>query len=162
MKSRKLTQYAPRDLVAGYLPLVEAAAARFRQHVASQTELDGLTADGLLALHDAANRCVPNKPVRFAIYAKQRIRGAIIDRLKKQHSAPGRFRKPQNAIQTTAHEGNFENEFGMMLGHLEKALAAHGDGVTNRRKEPRGGADPSAPKSFFVFSNRGRTTRRSG
>jgi hypothetical protein len=148
---------APSDLVAGYLPLVKASAARFRQHVASQTELDGLVADGLLGLHDAAdqcspNQCSPNQPLRFAIYAKQRIRGAILDRLKKQYSAPRRFRsrRPQDAIPmpicssgTTLNEGHLEREFGMTLRHLENALAARSREGLNRRKEPRGGTDQS-------------------
>jgi hypothetical protein len=161
MKSR-ITHGASSDLVAGYLPLVKASAARFRQHVASQTELDGLVADGLLGLHDAANQCSPNQcspnqcspnqPVRFATYAKQRIRGAILDRLKKQYSAPRRVRswKPQNAIPmptrssgTTLNEGHLESEFGMTLRHLENALAARSREGLNRRKEPRGGTDQS-------------------
>jgi RNA polymerase sigma factor (sigma-70 family) len=147
-----ITHRAPSDLVAGYLPLVNAAAARFRQQVASQTEWDDLVADGLLALRDAAKRCGPNQPVRFATYAKQRIRGAILDRLKKQYSAPRSFRsrKPQNAIPmpirssgTTLNEGHLESEFGMTLCQLENALAARSQEVRNRRKEPRGGTNQS-------------------
>jgi hypothetical protein len=166
MKSR-ITHRASSDLVAGYLPLVKASAARFRQHVASQTELDGLVADGLLGLHDAANQCSPNQcspnqcspnqcslnqPVRFTTYAKQRIRGAILDRLKKRCSAPRkvRSRKPQNAIPmparssgTTLNEGHLESEFGRTLRHLENALTARSREGLNRRKEPRGGTNQS-------------------
>ena len=151
MKSR-FTHRAPSDLVAGYLPLVKAAAAQFRQQVVSQTEFDDLVADGLLALHDAANRCGPNQPVRFAAYAKQRIRGAILDRLKKEYSTRRSFRsrKPQNAIQMLSRasgarpdDGNLESEFRRALGYLEKALAACSDQVMNRRKEPRSGAHQS-------------------
>jgi hypothetical protein len=163
MKSR-ITHGASSDLVAGYLPLVKASAARFRQHVASQTELDGLVADGLLGLHDAANQCSPNQcspnqPVRFATYAKQRIRGAILDRLKKQYSAPRRFRsrKPQNAIPvptrssgTTLNEGHLEGEFGITLRHLENALAARNHQGMNRRKEPRGGTNQSVKVTILA------------
>lgn len=142
----RIKHHARSELVAGYLPLVKAPVERFRQQVASQTELDDLVADGLLALHDAANRYGPSQPVRFAAYAKQRIRGAILDSLKKQYSAPRiRSRKPQNAIQvptrssgTTPSEVNLDNEFGMTLGYLQKALAAGSDQVKNRRREPRG------------------------
>jgi len=145
----EITHRAPSDLVALYLPLVKATAAQFRQQVVSQTEFDDLVADGLLALHDAANRCRPNQPVRFATYAKHCIRGAILDRLKKEYSARRSFRsrKRQNAIQmltrssgTTPNEGNLESEFRRALGFLEKALAACSDQVMNRRKEPRSGA----------------------
>lgn len=132
MRSR-ITQTAQPDLLVGYLPLVKAAAARVRRHIPRQSDFDDLVAAGVFALHDAANQCSPNQPVPFTVLAKQRIRGAILDRLKKQYSPKRRLRSPQPrpAAQeparthgSTPQAANRDDEFGTALTCLQRALAA--------------------------------------
>jgi hypothetical protein len=97
-------------------------------------------AAGVFALHDAANRCSPNQRGRFATYAKQRIRGAILDSLKKQRSAEGALRSPKSQTASpepacdsrstpgvaSRDDASRDDQFGTTLACLQKALAAGG------------------------------------
>jgi DNA-directed RNA polymerase specialized sigma subunit len=139
-----ITQSTRSDLLVGYLPLVKASAARVRQHVARQSEFDDLVAAGVFALHDAASTRSLNQPVRFTIYAKQRIRGAMLDSLKKQRQANGRLLslKSQNAALESAsnaggapHPASRDDEFGTALSCLQRALAAGGRSGQNTTGE---------------------------
>jgi RNA polymerase sigma factor (sigma-70 family) len=149
MKSR-ITQGSRFHLsLRRHLPLVKATAARVRGNIALHPELDDLVAEGLLGLEDAAERYTPRKNVHFRTYAKQCIRGAILDSLKKRNSATRllRSRKPGSAIEKpagTLYEAELNNEFGMTLLHLQKALADGSSQVINRREKLHSVAEHSA------------------
>jgi len=66
-----------------HLPLVRAIAGRVRARLPADVEFDDLVQAGVLGLLDAARRFNPEKGVKFAGYAKYRIRGAILDSLRQ-------------------------------------------------------------------------------
>jgi RNA polymerase sigma factor for flagellar operon FliA len=133
-----ITQSTRSDILVEYLPMVKAAAARVRQHLPGEPEFDELVAVGVLALADAAKHSRPTKSIRFVTYAKKQIRGAMLDRMKKQAS-PRRFRSPKpetaplepaSASERSPHEAKPAEatpaeEFGAALVCLQRALAAH-------------------------------------
>ncbi|MBI4874935.1 MAG: FliA/WhiG family RNA polymerase sigma factor [Acidobacteria bacterium] len=70
-------------LVMEYLPLVKAIAIRVRDGLPSHVELDDLIHAGLLGLTDAATKFDSGRKVSFSVYARYRIRGAILDSLRE-------------------------------------------------------------------------------
>jgi len=59
--------------------LTKATAARVHQQISAQLKLDDIMTIGFLALHDAARRYSRNTKTTFTIYAKNRIRAAMLE-----------------------------------------------------------------------------------
>jgi RNA polymerase sigma factor for flagellar operon FliA len=76
-----------------HLPLVRAIASRVRENLPVQVELDDLVHAGVLGLFDAVQKYDPSKRVVFHLYAKHRIRGAILDSLRQLDWASRDLRK---------------------------------------------------------------------
>ena len=88
------TQKTERDeLIVKHLPLVKAIASRVREGLPVQVELDDLVHAGILGLVDAISKYNPDKKVLFHLYAKHRIRGAILDSLRQLDWASRDLRK---------------------------------------------------------------------
>jgi RNA polymerase sigma factor for flagellar operon FliA len=81
------------DIIVAHLPLVRAIAARVRENLPVQVELDDLVHAGILGLFDAVQKYDPSKRVLFHLYAKHRIRGAILDSLRQLDWASRDLRK---------------------------------------------------------------------
>lgn len=85
-----------KDLVEANLGLVRYVASRFGFiHTSSERVLEerDLIQFGLLGLLDAIEKFDPSKNVRFETYAVTRIRGAILDELRKLDWIPRSVRK---------------------------------------------------------------------
>jgi RNA polymerase sigma factor (sigma-70 family) len=76
-------------LVAEHLPLVQAIAHSVSRGLPPSFDLDDLVAEGNLALIKCATRYRPaaHGGAPFAAYARNRIRGAIIDKVRRRHYA---------------------------------------------------------------------------
>lgn len=76
------------ELVMQYVHLVRSIALRlvptYRKHV----DFDDLMSSGLLGLMDAIDKFDVNKDVKFETYASLRIKGEIIDQIRRQDWAP--------------------------------------------------------------------------
>jgi RNA polymerase sigma factor for flagellar operon FliA len=74
---------AQRDkLILDHLPLVKAIANRIHESLPVHVDLDDMVHAGILGMMDAADKFDQEKNVKFATYAKYRIRGAILDSLR--------------------------------------------------------------------------------
>jgi RNA polymerase sigma factor for flagellar operon FliA len=94
---------ARRDhIVMTHLPLVKAIAARVRENLPVQVELDDLVHAGVLGLFDAVQKYDPGKRVIFPLYAKHRIRGAILDSLRQLDWASRDLRKRSKHIEAVS------------------------------------------------------------
>lgn len=80
-------------IIMSHLPLVRAIASRVRENLPVQVELDDLVHAGVLGLFDAVQKYDPSKRVVFHLYAKHRIRGAILDSLRQLDWASRDLRK---------------------------------------------------------------------
>src|SRR6185369_6466525 len=80
-------------IIVAHLPLVRAIAARVRETLPVQVELDDLVHAGVLGLFDAVEKFDASKGVVFHLYAKHRIRGAILDSLRQLDWASRDLRK---------------------------------------------------------------------
>ena len=87
------------ELIVSHLPLVRAIANRVRESLPVQVEIDDLVHAGVLGLVDAIQKYDPDKNVAFHLYAKHRIRGAILDSLRQLDWASRDLRKRFKSIE---------------------------------------------------------------
>ena len=73
-------------LLEDYLPVVRSIVYRMKQKLPDTIEADELHSIGLSGLVAAAQRYQPSQRNTFAGYAATRIRGAILDELRRQDS----------------------------------------------------------------------------
>src|SRR5512144_5859 len=72
-----------RRIVSG-LPFVEALARRMAASMPHSIDLGDLVQDGVLGLIDAARRFDAGRGIKFETFAERRVRGAMIDRLRRE------------------------------------------------------------------------------
>ena len=72
-----------RDRIASGLPFVESLARRVAASMPHSIELNDLVQDGMLGLIDAACRFDEARGIKFETFAERRVRGAMIDALRR-------------------------------------------------------------------------------
>lgn len=81
-----------------YVHLVRLVAGRLGIYLNQYIDTDDLVGYGILGLIDAVDKFDPNKNVKFETYASLRIRGAILDAIRKLDWVPRTLRKKQKDI----------------------------------------------------------------
>ncbi len=71
-----------RRIVAG-IPFVEALARRMAASMPNSIDIGDLVQDGVIGLIDAAHRFDEDRGIKFETFAERRVRGAMIDALRK-------------------------------------------------------------------------------
>lgn len=102
-KCRSNTAAAER-LVLAHLRLVRPIANKVRASLPAHVELNDLVQDGMCGLIGAARRYNAKRGVPFPLYAKHRIRGAILDGLRRVDPATRDFRSKVKKLVAAAHE----------------------------------------------------------
>jgi RNA polymerase sigma factor for flagellar operon FliA len=72
-----------RDRIAAGLPFVESLARRVASSMPHSIEIGDLVQDGMLGLIDAACRYDEARGIKFETFAERRVRGAMIDALRR-------------------------------------------------------------------------------
>ena len=72
-----------RERVANGLPFVESLARRVASSMPHSIELRDLVQDGMIGLIDAARRYDDSRGIKFETFAERRVRGAMIDALRR-------------------------------------------------------------------------------
>jgi len=72
-----------RDRVAACLPYVESLARRMASTMPHSIDLGDLVQDGVIGLIDAAHRFDEGRGIKFETFAERRVRGAMIDALRR-------------------------------------------------------------------------------
>src|SRR5215212_614182 len=89
-------------LLEHYLPLIRNVVDRIKLTVPAHVDADDLYSVGVTGLIAAVRRYDPEQGSTFAAYASMRIRGAILDELRRMDWCPrrarARSRKLKNAI----------------------------------------------------------------
>ena len=89
-----MTNNNPRQLgILEFYPLVKAIASQLVQRLPSCVDRDDLISIGVLGLIEAYDRFDVSKNVPFKSYSELRIRGAMIDYLRKQDWVPRSVRR---------------------------------------------------------------------
>src|SRR5215212_7611648 len=82
MRSQTVTVSQSRRIVAG-LPFVESLARRVAATMPHSIDIGDLVQDGVIGLIDAANRFDEDRGIKFETFAERRVRGAMIDALRR-------------------------------------------------------------------------------
>ena len=88
------------QLVLAYSPIVKYAAGRLVIGMPPHVELADLVAYGLEGLTQAVERFDPARGIEFESYASTRIRGAIVDGIRKMDWVPRRVRDEARLVAT--------------------------------------------------------------
>jgi len=116
----KAVQSKP-ELLAEMLPLVQRVAFNIRKHLPAHVEADELAANGVLGLVDAVAKFDPSKGVKLEAYARHRVRGAILDGLRRADTASRDMRRKYKRIQTVYRE--LESKLRRPVQDEEMAMA---------------------------------------
>jgi RNA polymerase sigma factor for flagellar operon FliA len=93
-RSRHTQSAAERDaLLSQHIGLVHHVARQLANHLSTAAELDELVSAGTLGLIQAADSFDRSRGLSFSTYAVPRIRGAILDELRKQDHVPRNVRR---------------------------------------------------------------------
>src|SRR5689334_18271013 len=82
MRVQPIAASQNRRIVAG-LPFVEALARRMAASMPNSIDIGDLVQDGVLGLIDAAHRFDEARGIKFETFAERRVRGAMIDALRR-------------------------------------------------------------------------------
>jgi len=82
MRPQPVAASQNRRVVAG-LPFVEALARRMAASMPNSIDVGDLVQDGVLGLIDAAHRFDEDRGIKFETFAERRVRGAMIDALRR-------------------------------------------------------------------------------
>ena len=86
------------QLILEYAPLVKLVAGRLSMYLGYNVEYDDLVSYGIFGLIDAIDKFDLEKNVKFETYASLRIRGAILDQIRKMDWIPRSVRQRQRKI----------------------------------------------------------------
>ena len=85
-------------IIVEYAPLVKLVAGKLSMYLGYNVEYDDLVGYGVFGLIDAIDKFDPGKEVKFETYASLRIRGAILDQIRKMDWIPRTVRQRQKKI----------------------------------------------------------------
>ncbi len=85
-------------LIIEYAQLVKLVAGRLSMYLGYNVEYDDLVGYGIFGLIDAIEKFDYGKNVKFETYASLRIRGAILDQIRKMDWIPRTLRQKQKRI----------------------------------------------------------------
>lgn len=97
--SKNPIQELREKLIVEYAPLVRVVAGRLSMYLGYNVEYDDLVSYGIFGLIDAIDKFDLGKDVKFETYASLRIRGAILDQIRKMDWIPRTVRQKQKKIE---------------------------------------------------------------
>ncbi|MDE6701306.1 MAG: sigma-70 family RNA polymerase sigma factor, partial [Acetatifactor sp.] len=125
-KKKLLEEYAKtknadlrEKIILEYAPLVKVVAGRLSMYLGYNVEYEDLVSYGIFGLIDAIDKFDCMKEVKFETYASLRIRGSILDQIRKMDWIPRTIRQKQKKIDTVIRE--IEQETGRIAGDEEIA-----------------------------------------
>ena len=105
---KKPTPEIREQIIIEYAPLVKVVAGRLSIYLGSNVEYEELVSYGIFGLIDAIDKFDFLKDVKFETYASLRIRGAILDQIRKMDWIPRTIRKKQKQIETVMRQVELE------------------------------------------------------
>lgn len=102
--ARTRNQGLREKLILEYAPLVKVVAGRMNMYLGNNVEYDDLVGYGVFGLIDAIDKFDAFKDVKFETYASLRIRGAILDQIRKMDWIPRTIRQRQKQIDSVIHQ----------------------------------------------------------
>lgn len=88
----------PDDLIARHAPQVKRIAYHLLARLPASVQVDDLIQAGMLGLLEAARRYDPTQGANFATFAEPRIRGAMLDEIRKGDWTPRSVHRKARAV----------------------------------------------------------------
>ncbi len=107
-------------IILEYAPLVKVVAGRLGMYLGNNVEFDDLVGYGIFGLIDAIDKYDSMKDVKFETYASLRIRGSILDQIRKMDWIPRTIRQKQKQIEAVMRQ--VEQETGRPATDEEIAI----------------------------------------
>lgn len=101
------------QLIVEYAQVVKYVAGRLSMYLGNNVEFDDLVGYGVFGLIDAIDKFDLEKGIKFETYASLRIRGAILDNIRKMDWIPRSVRKKQKSIETAYQK--LESQLGRFV-----------------------------------------------
>ena len=102
--ARTKTPESREKIILEYAPLVKVVAGRLSMYLGYNVEYEDLVSYGIFGLIDAIDKFDCMKEVKFETYASLRIRGAILDQIRKMDWIPRTIRQRQKKIEAVIKE----------------------------------------------------------
>src|SRR5271168_338220 len=109
------------ELVIKYLPLVSAAVARLAMTLPDYVDRDDLNSVGMMGLLQALRNFNPECGNSFESYARMRVRGAMLDELRRMDWLPRTIHEKARKLQRAMVE--LEQKLGQNPTEAQIALA---------------------------------------
>lgn len=122
---RTRDQEAGNELVKHYMPLVQYHVQRISAHLPNNVNKQEITSLGFMGLVDAIEKFDLDRDLKFDTYASFRIRGAIMDGLRKEDWLPRSIRDKTKKIEAIAE--NLEQKLNRTPSAREIASEADMD-----------------------------------
>jgi RNA polymerase sigma factor for flagellar operon FliA len=119
------------NIVFEQMPQVKCIVRRIHEHLPQHVPFEDLVHAGIAGLIDALNKFDSEKDVKFASYAKFRIRSAILDSLREMDWSPRDLRRKFRQIDIVMQK--LPTELGRTVA---EPRAGKGDGTVAARSAP--------------------------
>ena len=140
-------------LILEYAPLVKLVAGRLSMYLGYNVEYDDLVSYGIFGLIDAIDKFDNMKAVKFETYASLRIRGAILDQIRKMDWIPRTIRQKQKKIDAVMKEIEASKGRAATDEEIARSLGISDDGKGRIKKGIAAGIRTSyrkRKKSYFI------------
>lgn len=111
------------ERVAASLPFVQSLARRMASTMPHSIDLGDLVQDGVLGLIDAAHRFDETRGIKFETFAERRVRGAMIDALRRD-AWPRGVRRVRRELESAREELRRELGAEPTLADLARRVGA--------------------------------------
>lgn len=108
--SKKKTPELREKIIIEYAGLVKLVAGRLSMYLGYNVDYDDLVSYGIFGLIDAIDKFDYSKGYKFETYASLRIRGAILDQIRKMDWIPRSIRQKQRKLENAYQ--SLETRFG--------------------------------------------------
>lgn len=119
------------ELIVSHLPLVKHVIGRLIGELPPGIDVENLESAGVLGLVESAGKFDPNRNTQFKTYAYMRIRGSILDELRRNSPLPQHMlervsliRKAQRKLPGPVTVEMLVEETGLSTDEVSDALAA--------------------------------------
>ena len=127
MYQTKRTPELREQIILEYAPLVKVVAGRLSMYLGYNVEYDDLVSYGIFGLIDAIDKFDMDKEVKFETYASLRIRGAILDQIRKMDWIPRTVRQKQKKIDEAINRVEMKTGKTALDEEVAKELGVSGE-----------------------------------
>ncbi len=110
-----------KDLIVRYLPLVRNVVDRIKLNLPAHVDADDLYSVGITGLIAAVRKFDPEQGATFSSYAAMRIRGSILDELRRMDWCPRRARARSRKLKSAIND--VEQQVGRAATDAEVSAA---------------------------------------